>query len=151
MRYTGTTTRNTTRPRGSASPRRRGFSLIEVIVALSLLAIGLSTMAALQAGMVVSARNNTVAKYRDALISQRVDYLQTLPSTGLGSVTGTWTVTTGFRHTLTVTEANPAPGPGRRRFTVTVTPTIVPTLARSVSVERSSKAACSLNVGSTTC
>jgi prepilin-type N-terminal cleavage/methylation domain-containing protein len=148
MRYSLTSRR----ARARRSAPRGGFSLIEVIVAMTLLALGLSTMVALCGGLAIKARTNMYSGLRNAVLSQQVDRLSALPYSQLPTSNTSSTVTSGnFSYTVAVAVSTPVSGTPRTEYTVTVTPTNMTSLARSVKIERAKRAGCTLNTTNGSC
>lgn len=129
---------------------RHGFSLVEVMVALTLLALGMSSLMALSANLVVKARNNSYATARNAILSETVDKLQATQYTLLPA-TSTSTVTiNNAAYTVAITRSIPVSASPYEQFLVTVTPVNATSLARSATVQRYVRGStCAMNT--TTC
>jgi prepilin-type N-terminal cleavage/methylation domain-containing protein len=88
---------------------RRGFTLIEVIVAMLLLAIAVSSLAALTHSVSQSSIKVTGAAYRNGILMQEVNRLIALPYDSVGVGEFGYTVTSGqYPHTRVITVASPA-------------------------------------------
>lgn len=105
---------------GHAGVPRRGFSLIEVIVAMVLLAIAVSSLAALTYSVSRSSIKVTGAAYANGVLMHEVNRLIALP---FDSVTnGYASVSTGpYQHTRVITVGQPAANV--KTVQVVVTPT----------------------------
>jgi prepilin-type N-terminal cleavage/methylation domain-containing protein len=88
---------------------KKGFVLVEVIVAMVLLAVAVSSLAALvysvsRSGMVASGN-----AYRNGILMQEVNRLEGIPYDSIPVGTSSVVVSTGtYRHTRTITVAEPA-------------------------------------------
>lgn len=113
--------------------RRSGISLIEVVVACTLLAVTLTALTGLAARMATRTRNVGVVEQRTATYFQEVNRVESMPydslSTGRYLVTDSvksgnsyyaWTYTVGAE----VTNTNPAGASKYRDITLTVTPRV---------------------------
>ena len=90
-------------PRRATSIRRRGFILLEVMVALTLLALVLTPLAAMV--YKISSRSHRIvgSTYRNAVLLDEVNYLESLPYDSLATGTTTTSVTVRpYPHTTTV-------------------------------------------------
>jgi prepilin-type N-terminal cleavage/methylation domain-containing protein len=103
------------RPAGAARrplAARAGFSLVEIMVSITLLAIALTSLAGLSFTAARHQREVTAATYRAAFMSEQVNRLTTIPFGALPAEPVDTFVTTG-------------PLPHRRQITVTaLTPTV---------------------------
>jgi prepilin-type N-terminal cleavage/methylation domain-containing protein len=88
----------------SASEPRKGFVLVEVIVAMVLLAVAVSSLAALMYSVSQSGMKATGNAYRNGVLMQEVNRLEGFPydSVRVGSTTTTVT-TAPYKHTRVVT------------------------------------------------
>ena len=105
---------------------RRGFSVVEVIVAMVLLAIAISSLAALTYSVSQSAMIATGNAYRNGVLMQEVNRLEMSPYDSVPTGTSTQTVSgPPYPHTTVITVAEPS-------FNVvkTVQVVITPTQAR---------------------
>src|SRR3954470_8402356 len=88
---------------------RKGFALVEVIVAMVLLAVAVSSLAALVYSV---SRNGLVASgnaYRNGILMQEVNRLEGLPYDSIAVGTTSTTVSSGtYPHVRIVTVAEPA-------------------------------------------
>lgn len=123
---------------GSVRRRRapRGFTLIEVLVALTMLAMTLSSVAWLSVLVSSRGRRTEVAAQRAAALQQQVSRLGGIPFSRIDSVaTGTVSVTAGsFSYTRRISITKPATN--RRTITIVITPTVDPTMKDSVMFDR---------------
>ena len=90
-------------PRRATPARRRGFILLEVMVALTLLALVLTPLAAMV--FKISSRSHRIvgSSYRNAVLLDEVNYLESLPYDSLATGTTTTSVTVRpYPHTRTV-------------------------------------------------
>lgn len=91
-----------------SSGRRQGFALIEVIVAMVLLAVAVSSLAALVGSVSHSGIKTTGDAYRNGVLMNEVNRLEGIPYDSIS--TSSVTVSTGsYPHTrvMTVTETVP--------------------------------------------
>lgn len=88
---------------------RKGFSLIEVIVAMVLLAIAVSSLAAMMYSVSTSSKKVTGAAYRNGVLMHEVNRLIALPYDQLAVGSSSFSVTDGpYPHSRIVTVAEPA-------------------------------------------
>jgi prepilin-type N-terminal cleavage/methylation domain-containing protein len=101
---------------------RKGFVLVEVIVAMVLLAVAVSSLAALVYSVSRSGLAATGSAYRNGVLMQEVNRLETLPydSVRVGSISTTVT-TQPYPHTRVVTVSEPVANVVKT-ITVVVTP-----------------------------
>lgn len=105
---------------------RKGFSVVEVIVAMVLLAIAVSSLAALTYSVSQSAIAATGNAYRNGVLMQEVNRLEMSPYDSVPTGTTTLTVSTPpYPHTTVITVAEPTVG-----VLKTVKVVITPTQAR---------------------
>ena len=94
--------RGAARSRGSV-PRRRGFILLEVMVALTLLALVLTPLAAMVFKITSRSHGIVGGSYRNAVLLDEVNYLESLHYDSLATGTTTTSVTAApYPHTTTV-------------------------------------------------
>ncbi|MEA2707025.1 MAG: hypothetical protein QOH22_1813 [Gemmatimonadaceae bacterium] len=104
--------RTTVRPANGASSRsatqRKGFVIVEVIVAMILLAVAVTSLAAMMYSVSQSGMKATGAAYRNGVLMQEVNRLEGLPydSIPTGSVT-TSVSTAPYPHSRVVTVTEP--------------------------------------------
>src|SRR5437764_4031120 len=93
----------------SGSPEgRKGFVLVEVIVAMVLLAVAVSSLAALVYSVSKSGRVATGNAFRNGVLMQEVNRLEGIPYDSIAVGTSYATVSTGsYQHTRTVTVSEP--------------------------------------------
>src|SRR3982750_1047498 len=88
---------------------RKVFVIVEVIVAMVILAVAISSLAALVLSVSKSGIKTTGDAYRNGVLMQEVNRLEGLPYDSIPVVTTTTTVSTGsYPHTRTVTVTEPA-------------------------------------------
>ena len=88
--------------------RRRGIGLIEVIVAMVILAITLTSLAPLMYTVSRSTIKTTGNAYRNGVLMQEVNRLVALPYDSIPVGTTTITVSSGpYQHTRTITISEP--------------------------------------------
>lgn len=87
---------------------RKGFSVVEVIVAMVLLAIAVSSLAALTYSVSQSAMIATGNAYRNGVLMQEVNRLEMSPYDSVHTGTSTQTVSgPPYPHTTVITVAEP--------------------------------------------
>jgi prepilin-type N-terminal cleavage/methylation domain-containing protein len=87
---------------------RKGFSVVEVIVAMVLLAIAVSSLAALTYSVSQSAMNATANAYRNGVLMQEVNRLEGIPYDSVKVVTSSTDVLTGpYQYTKKLNIAEP--------------------------------------------
>jgi prepilin-type N-terminal cleavage/methylation domain-containing protein len=128
---------------------REGISLIEVIVAMTLLGVVLTSLAS--ATFQAARRSTTVAAegYRQGVLMQEVNRLTALPWANLPTSTVCQTVSGGaFPHTRCVNPLS-APSSNSRRLRIIVTPMMPGARPDTIVVDRANPAVGNpLNVGS---
>jgi hypothetical protein len=90
--------------RRNAAPHRKGFILMEVVVAITLLALILTPLAAMV--FKITARSHTIIgnAYRNGVLMEQVNLLESLPYDSLAVGTTTSTITTApYPRTVSVT------------------------------------------------
>ncbi len=114
---------------------RRGFSLVEMIVAIALFGVSMSAIAALTFAVTRQAAATEGTVERTAALEARVNDLFSIPWTAINARVGCTTVATPpFPRTECITAT--AVVSGRRTVTLTITPTDASINPTSVSVER---------------
>jgi prepilin-type N-terminal cleavage/methylation domain-containing protein len=89
--------------------RRNGFTLIEVIVAMVLLAVAVSSLAAMMYSVSTSSKKVTGAAYRNGVLMHEVNRLIALPYDSLAVGSSSIYVTDGvYKHNRVITVAEPA-------------------------------------------
>jgi prepilin-type N-terminal cleavage/methylation domain-containing protein len=102
---------------------RKGFSVVEVLVAMVLLAIAVSSLAALTYSVSQNGMIATGNAYRNGVLMQEVNRLEGIPYDSVKTGTTTQTVTgTTYPHTTVITVAEPALNV-IKSITVIITPT----------------------------
>jgi prepilin-type N-terminal cleavage/methylation domain-containing protein len=87
---------------------RKGVALVEVIVAMVLLAVAVSSLAGLVYSVSQSGLKNTGGAYRNGILMQEVNRLEGIPYDSIAVGTQTYQVTTGnYKHTRVITVAEP--------------------------------------------
>lgn len=116
---------------------RQGVSLVEVIVAMTLLGVVLSSLAGLTFQVSRRSLNAAAEGYRQGILMQEVNRMTTTPWTLLTGAAGCTTVTGGtFPHTRCVTVSNLSTTV--RRVRVIVTPSQPGVQPDTITFERSS-------------
>jgi prepilin-type N-terminal cleavage/methylation domain-containing protein len=96
-----------TAPTVTSEPRN-GFVLVEVIVAMVLLAVAVSSLAALNYSVSQSAIVATGNAYRNGVLMQEVNRLEEIPYDSIAVGTSSITVSTApYPHTRVITVAEP--------------------------------------------
>jgi Tfp pilus assembly protein PilV len=94
------------RSAGQRRGRRSGFILMEVIVAMTLLALIMTPLAAMVYKITARSHRSIGNTYRNAVVMEEVNLLESLPYDNLPSGTTTTTVTDKpYPYTMTVTIA----------------------------------------------
>lgn len=122
---------NRTRNRVRGTRRRSGVSLIEVVVACTLLAVTLTALTGLSARMAARTRNVGIVEQRTALYFQEVNRVESMPYDSLsngrvllsdsvktGNIWYVWSYAVGAQ----TFNANPTSTSSYRDITLTVTP-----------------------------
>src|SRR2546423_374996 len=92
----------------TGSTPRKGFVLVEVIVAMVLLAVAVSSLAALVYSVSKSGRVATGNAYRNGVLMQEVNRLEGIPYDSIGVGSSYTTVSAQpYPHTRTVTVSEP--------------------------------------------
>jgi prepilin-type N-terminal cleavage/methylation domain-containing protein len=87
---------------------RKGFSLVEVIVAMVLLAVAVSSLAALVYSVSKSGVKTSGDAYRNGILMQEVNRLEGIPYDSIANGTTTYSVSSGsYAHTRVITVAEP--------------------------------------------
>ena len=145
--------RNRTR---RAARDRRGMTLIEVVVACTLLAITFTGLTAVAIKMGQRTRSNAIVEQRTAIFFQEVNRLESLPYDSLtntrflqtdsvlsGKGYYVWTYSVGSQQYSNISGILPY-----RDVTLTVTPRLAPTATQTGTIRRSkSPYSSSLNTG----
>ena len=108
-----------------APEARKGFVLVEIIVAMVLLAVAVSSLAALMYSVSQNGMKATGNAYRNGVLMQEVNRLEGIPydSVHVGSTTISAT-TAPYKHTRVITVTEPVPNV-IKSITVVITPTDV--------------------------
>src|SRR3954451_3991663 len=120
---------------------RKGFSLIEVMVAMTILSIVMMSLAKIGVSVAVKGRTNDLVAKRNAALQLEANKLGTVPFANLG----TWSTTTrtftngGFTYTRRTTIG--AMTATRYAIKVVVTPAIDPSKKDSVMFDRTKPSA----------
>lgn len=89
---------------------RRGVALVEVIVAMVLLGVAVSSLAGLVYSVSQSGMKNTGGAYRNGVLMQEVNRLEGIPYDSIPVGTQTYQVTTGnYKHTRVIRVEEPSP------------------------------------------
>lgn len=106
MRISVRTSRRAMQPVANAG--RKGIALVEVIVAMVLLAVAVSSLAGLVYSVSQSGLKNTGGAYRNGALMLEVNRLEGIPYDSIAVGTQTYQVTTGnYPHTRVITVAEP--------------------------------------------
>ena len=93
------------------SGSRKGIALVEVIVAMVLLAVAVSSLAGLVYSVSQSGMKNTGNAYRNGILMMEVNRLEGIPYDSIANGTSTYQVTGGnYAHTRVITVAEPVAG-----------------------------------------
>jgi len=130
----------------TASKPRKGFVLVEVIVAMVLLAVAVSSLAAMMYSVSQSGMKATGNAYRNGVLMQEVNRLEGLPYDSIPVAVTTVTVSTApYQHTRKVTVTQPVANVVKT-ITIVITPTdtkLKPdTVAFTRTKSRTSKVLC---------
>lgn len=118
MGFVATCDRVTTK--GAPSNARRGVSMIEVVVAMTLFAVVMTGVAAMTTHVARSAQFSAVATQRSAAVATAVNKLEALPYDSLPGRQGCTNVSSAtFPRTECVTITNIAPRVRQVQFTLT--------------------------------
>jgi prepilin-type N-terminal cleavage/methylation domain-containing protein len=110
-------------PSRQSGSSRQGFSLIEVIVSMVLLAICVSSLAALTHSISQSSIKVTGAAYRNGVLMHEVNRLIALPYDSVAVGTMSYEATTGpYPHTRLITVLEPVPAKVKA-VKIVITPT----------------------------
>lgn len=127
--------RRTRRRSVPGAPRpRRGMSVVEILVALTLFGAVAISMGGLSLVVARRAEANDVFTKRTAVLQQQMNWLQALPYDSVVKKEGTTEITDGpFPHTREVTvEQNGS----RARVTIRITPTRAPGSVETIVFDR---------------
>jgi prepilin-type N-terminal cleavage/methylation domain-containing protein len=95
-------------PARSSRVSRKGFVIVEVIVAMVILGVAVSSLAALVYSVSRSGIKTTGDAYRNGVLMQEVNRLEGLPYDSIANGTASYSVTSGsYAHTRVVTVAEP--------------------------------------------
>jgi prepilin-type N-terminal cleavage/methylation domain-containing protein len=93
----------------SVAPGRKGFALVEVIVAMVLLAVAVSSLAALVYSVSRSGLAATGNAYRNGVLMQEVNRLEGIPYDSIHVGSSSVSVSTGkYPHTRLITVSEPS-------------------------------------------
>lgn len=91
-----------------AGDLRKGFALVEVIVAMVLLAIAVTSLAAMMYSVSQSSMKAAGDAYRNAVLMQEVNRLEGIPYDSIPATTTSYSVTTGsYPHTRVIAVTEP--------------------------------------------
>jgi prepilin-type N-terminal cleavage/methylation domain-containing protein len=135
-------TTSRTRVRSLSPQPRAGMTLIEVIVACSLLAITFTSLTAISVKLASRNRSNAYAEQRTATFFEQVNRIESMPydslpfylvtdSTKVGQGYYVWTYTVDAESISVSKRAK------YRKITLTVTPRLDPTKAQTSTIRRS--------------
>jgi prepilin-type N-terminal cleavage/methylation domain-containing protein len=107
----------------NASEPRKGFVLVEVIVAMVLLAVAVSSLAALMYSVSQSGMKATGNAYRNGVVMHEVNRLEGIPYDSIPVGVTTLTVATApYKHTRKITVTQPVANV-IKSITIIITPT----------------------------
>jgi prepilin-type N-terminal cleavage/methylation domain-containing protein len=116
---------------------RQGFSLVEVIVAMSLIAIAMTLLATLAIAVGKRGRTNELATKRNLALSQQLSRFQVMSVSDIATqASGTTQMLIGdftFNRRLTIS----APASGRYTIKIVIAPITSEFTADSVTIDRS--------------
>lgn len=123
---------------------RSGMTLIEVVVACTLLAVTLTALTSVSIRLGARARTNGVLEHRTAVFSQEIDRVESIPydSIGSGNYLRTDSVRAGqgyyvWSYVIGPVVTNPTSGVAPYRdITLTVTPRLAPTATQKAIIRR---------------
>ena len=145
IRKSSSAANSVARPTGA----RKGIALVEVIVAMVLLAVAVSSLAALVGSVSQSGIKTTGNAYRNGVLMQEVNRLEGIPYDSIAVGTQSFTVSSGsYPHTRVVTVAEPSV---QRVKTITVVITPVNTKYKPDTVSFTRTKAKTSKVLCTTC
>ena len=108
MRILIRTSQRATATVAPAGDSRKGIALVEIIVAMVLLAVAVSSLAGLVYSVSRSGMKNTGNAYRNGVLMQEVNRLEGIPYDSIPVGTTTYGVSSGvYPHTRVVTVAEP--------------------------------------------
>ena len=100
--------RVTAAAKASGGEARKGFVLVEVIVAMVLLAVAVSSLAAMMYYVSQSGMKATGNAYRNGVLMQEVNRLEGIPYDSIAVGSSSVSVTTApYKHTRVITVAEP--------------------------------------------
>jgi len=101
--------RSSSRATGAATPQtRKGFVIVEVIVAMVLLGVAITSLAALVWSVSRSSIRTTGDAYKNGVLMQEVNRLEGLPYDSIANGTSGYSVSSGvYAHSRVVTVAEP--------------------------------------------
>ena len=118
---------------------RAGFSLIETVIGMSLLAISITSVAALDVQVMRSTRGVARTSYTNATLLREVNRYVALPYDSLAALATCDTVATPVPHTACATVTNVTSMVSR--VTVVVSPSAAGARPDTVVIDRSSRSA----------
>lgn len=106
--------------RRSGKPKRDGFVLIEAMIAIIILAIALSSLAAMMVQVSRSALRVTGDSYKNGILALELNRIESMPFDSLAAGTSTVTVADQpYPHTRTVTVTVPSVNVKKVRVVIT--------------------------------
>lgn len=113
---------------------RKGFSLIEIMVAMTVLSIVLLSLAKISTAIGIRVRGSDIAAKRNAVLQLESNKAGAAPYSVLSARASDTTITRPFsyRRKVTITAA----GPTRYTIKIVVIPTAAPTKADSITLDR---------------
>jgi Tfp pilus assembly protein PilV len=130
-----------TRLRGLARRTRAGMSLIEVIVACSLLAITFTSLTALNVKLAARNRSNAYVEQRTATFFEQVNRVESMAYDSLTKYLTTDSVQIGpgyyvWNYTVDAESLSTSGRQRYRKITLTVTPRLEPTSMQTQTIRR---------------
>ena len=122
---------------GASGARRRGFSLIEVMISMTILAVVLSSLAGMSFLVAKRGRTNEIITKRNFVLQQQANRLGAMSANDLAtlSTSSQSMVVGGFSFTRSISVT--AVSTKHWQIKVVITPTDDPTKADSVTFDRS--------------
>lgn len=134
-------TRTRTPLRSGARTARAGMTLIEVIVACSLLAITFTSLTALSVKLAARNRSNAYVEQRTATFFEQVNRVESMPYDSLTKYLKTDSVKVGpgyyvWNYTIDAESLSTSGRQRYRKITLTVTPRLAPTSTQVQTIRR---------------
>jgi len=131
-----TPVRSARKTSSASAGQRKGFVIVEVIVAMVLLAVAVTSLAAMMYSVSQSGMKATGDAYRNAVLMQEVNRLEGIPYDSIPAAVVSTTVSTApYPHTRVVTVTEPVVGTFKT-IKVVITPSNVTYKKDSVTFTR---------------